>query len=885
MLGSIQFFHRLIRRSDGRFSRQLSSRFTGRTLVAGATVFALSSLVLTGCGFFLGTKSRNQEIEFRQNTEECLSELKENMASWAKTGQPGMGTQIDCIVRGIDQFSTQTRGRSGEGWSKGELSGFFDTYFPAKDGTPSSLWIEEILKLKQSWFGGYSDRLTTAELARMRAFLLKVKPDLEIISPHAPELFFKRQVHPDGPNAERSKDVADLIANKLTRLSEIIVAEIELTTEAGRPAYDVESFLNLLLRLGALKEKTDRLRNLTEGFKNLLNGGPSRFVVSNEWPRVLRSTAKAWGLSVRFKYGLLYAASDFEAAAPFARDAVDLLGEAVEAQDPRQGGIPADRLAVLAEALADPETGVIEIQANEKTVGIRPATIRNLLPKLLGKVLYGNSKTDQDKFSKSLNALHIARLRDIVEDWIAGQQALATAFGKSDRLALPTLIAQLNNTNPSGAQIRSLLSAGRPITKNDRSQPIVAARSEAVDMSRSAATFYNSVRLVVSALFDGYTHSIMQNVGELTQNEVAEIYWDARDFGIDFNVTDARNRVAGGRTFLEASIFTSVARGAATVNIAEVVEWFHLAISSSFLGDRIYSTLAGTCSVPAIDVFGQKKLDTKCFREHFWSNMAEYLPNLPNLTRWYENSSANTQERFRIALEEAGRPRGYDDRYATDSSELRAMVPVLHYTESLILNHDQNGDGYLDTDEVWKAFPTFEYLIGTMKPIAKDHVEVRKAAYSFLLTFGKPPDSSGRMAGVLGWGIYRLATDGNWSRFLARHAYFPGAETADRATIVEVIASFNVMGRGKKEHVLQKFLEKNYETWRQELTSDPKGFSPKLAYAFGCYDEKDESLGTQFATAVLQLTDEETRNQTVFVERVKQLIVDDPRFDLRCEPF
>ena len=852
-----------------------------RFLILGAL-----AVVLPGCGFFLGTKSRPQKIEFKQNTEECLSELKENMASWAKTGQPEMGTQVECIVRGIDQFSNQTRGRSGEGWSKSELSGFFDKYFPAKDGTSSSLWIEELLKLKQAWFGGYSDRLTTAELQRMRAFLLRVKPDLEVISPHAPELFFKKQILVGSPEALREAETSDLIARKLTRLGEIIVDEVNQTTETGRPAYDVESFLNLLLRFGALKEKTDRLRNITEGLKNLLNGGPSRFVVANEWPRVIRTAARAWGLSVRFKYGLLYAGSDFEAAFPFAHDAVDLLSEAVEAQDPRQGGIPVDRLAVLAEALADPETNVIKIYVNEKTVGIRPSTIRNLLPKLLGKVLYGNSKVNQDEMSKTLKPLHVARLRDLVEDWIDGQRALGMAFGKSERLALPALVSQLNNTTPVGAQLQQLLAVGRPITKNAESQPIVAPRVEAAEVTRFAATFFNSVRLVVAALFDGYTHSIIQGFGALKKDEIEQIYWDARELGIDFNVTDVRNRVAGTRTFLEASIFTSVSRGGTTVSIGEVIEWFHLAIGSSFQGDRIYSKLIEKCGLTSIDVFGQRKLDTKCFRENFWPNLSEFLPNLSGLTSWYQKAPAKTQQQFRIALEQAGRPRGYDDKFPTDSSELRAMVPVLHYTESLILNHDKSGDGVLDLDEVWKAYPTFDNMIASMNSSLKSWPELRMSAFSYMLIIGEPPtDSAWGYSKLFSYHGYRWATDGEWARWVANKGLLPGVERADRGTILNVIASFNVLGRRKKEAELKDFLNRSHENWRANLAADPKGFLPKLASAFGCYDEKDESLGTQFATSVNELTDDETKDPTLFAERVKRLIAEDPRLDLRCEPF
>ena len=139
-------------------------------------------------------------------------------------------------MRGIDQFTKRTLGPSGDGWSKSELVRFFDKYFPAQSGDSAGTWIEEILRLKQSWFGGYSDRLTRAELLQIRSMLLKMRPDLEALSPAMSALMFNAQTA-DLEQLESS-------AVHLAAISNLIGDEVR-QIKGHPPAYEITSLLNL----------------------------------------------------------------------------------------------------------------------------------------------------------------------------------------------------------------------------------------------------------------------------------------------------------------------------------------------------------------------------------------------------------------------------------------------------------------------------------------------------------------------------------------------------------------------------------------------------------------------------------------------------------------
>lgn len=850
-----------------------------RQLLAKCLILLLSvlGLGLSGCSYFFGSKARPPSIELKQKSVECLTRLKENMKAWANTGEPAMDQQIDCIISGVDQFAKQTVGRSGDGWSKSELSGFFDTYFPAKDGESSTKWIEEILKIKQAWFGGFSDRVTRAELDRVREFLLDVKPDLAAISPYAPSLFLKELKTAEG--AKRPVD-AELVARHLKRIGETILDEISRSPKL-KATYQVESILELLGALRILEKGKNghsetRRSILAESLKDLAVGGSPRSVAPTEWARLIPALASGWGLAIRFKYQILRDDVSDTSADQFATEALQLFKQVVSSQG--DNGLRFEKIEDLVRAYSLDGEGKSEpiAIANSK---IRVSTLTGLIPLLFEKMLV--DRTTRARIAndeKTVRLEHVDVLSKYLNDWLAGRRILSDAYGDRTALSPQSLLKSLQfaaghetaEIRAAREQLLSLLRQGRIPIRDENARPMIVRIDDQPNMKKSAANHYNFARVIVTALFRAYATD-RNRTDRLTKKEIESIYWDVREVGIDFNMIDVRNAGSGPRTFLEASIFTSVSRGDSTVSIGEIVEWYHLALGASGVGDKIYDRLEANCSTGEIDVYGRKKIRVECLRLDFWKDLTKNLPNLPGLVAYYKSASSATQAEFRNATEDAGRPLGAASQRSVDSSEIRSIVPILHYTENLMMNHDLDGDGTLDTDEVWKAYPTFRGLISEMA--GDSHSElINKTIFSYLLTFGAPPTPGffGN-AGMLAWVVAKTL----WS------------ESADRLKILKIIASFNIVGRQKKQEVLEKYLSDNYRKLPTLLDdpSTPEVEIAALGEAFGCRTKTNRALAEQFRREALNLLKRAGANQQFFVSEMKSAVLRNPDFDLRCESF
>jgi hypothetical protein len=842
------------------------------------------STTLTGCSYFFGTQARPPAIEIKQNSAQCLSELKANMKSWASTGAPSMDQQIDCIVGGIDQFTKQTSGRSGDGWSKAELAGFFDTYFPSKDGESSVRWIEPILKLKQSWFGGIDDRITRVELARVRGFLLLVKPEMAALSPSAPSLFLKDVKTADGSNKTVE---AEFVSQHLKRVGERILDEIAQTPNL-KTTYSVESILELLMALRVIEPGSERAQArrsaLVEGLKDLAVGGSPRLVTAEEWSRLIPTLTSAWGLAIRLKFQMLrtpiVSDDSYELFASFANEALDVLRTAVASQGDE--GLRYKKIEDLLETYAtdqDGNVGRIEI-ANSK---IRVSTLQGLLPLLFERLLVDRSATPlrsssmRDMRTKRVRLEHMTALAKLVADGLAGQRVVSAVYGsrvgldtKSIRRGLQTPLAhEAVIETRAREQLIELLGAGRIPIRDEASRPTITATQNQPEMTKAAASHYNLARVIVTALFRAYATD-RQNPDRLNQASIEKIYWDIREVGLDFNMIDVRNKGSAPRTFLEASIFTSVSRGDETVSIGEVVEWYHVALGASNVGDKIYRQLEAVCSTGEPDVYGRTKIRLECLRRNFWEDLKRNLPNLPGLVAYYESASAADQAEFRKSVEDAGRPLGSASNRSVDSSEVRSIVPILHYTESLMMNHDVNGDGILDTEEVWKAYPTFRGLIGQMAGENKPEL-LKKTVFSYLLTFGAPPTPGffGN-AGMLAWLVAKTL----WS------------ESADRLKVLKIIASFSVVGRQKKQEALENYLAKIDRKLPDVLSSQESSKDlVEFAEAFGCRAEFHPGLAESFRAAAAEVSRRVGAHRAQFMAEMKNVILQNPDFDLRCDSF
>lgn len=852
----------------------------------------VSLLLLLGCSPLFNDRTASRQTIFVSDVnEQCMGEMNDKIQSWIEDGKPTVGEVVHCLVDAVDRFTTLHRGETDGAWSAQELSTFLGTYF-TKDGkffgTEVGLWAVELMRLKVMTIGGASDRVTIDEIHRLRSTLIKAQPLLEKLSPQIAVAFMRAGVE----RADEAEEAASIVESLATFLAD------ELAVKAGdRPPTQVEAILQTVRRLGYHEGELERWLALAKSVKSISVGGYEETIAGDEWPRVVRAGGKVWGMWIRFHYRVELASDPLgDDGLPKLEslifDLLDFANDAVHAQGMNSAGITVSQLTHLIDALE---------MRNLVPFGLTAQTIKDLVPVFLQKFLHGVSKGNLEQKAKALQQSHVEVLREAAVDWLEGQRAILKALAGEKAISATKLAESLRNEQSESAsqtgrapiiqrayaQLIDLFARGRPLVFDEQDRLIIRRAADMPDFDRHALDLLNGARAGISVIFRGYAEdrSVSEATLGLTESELQAVYQDIKNFGREIGWMDIRNDGAGARTFLEASIFTSVSNGDARVDIHEIVEWFATAYGSGALADSFHKSLVNECALQdhRIDVLGKEKLNVNCFREKFAQGFTSTLANLPVMTKWLSDPAtrqARLNELLAI-LEIAGRPKGRTDR-PIDSSEIRGLIPILHYLESLFARHDVDHNDLLNKDELFGALPILQSFIRRMGNGAAETPERQEAIFSYLLRNGRPPDlfvlTDPSTWGSIG-GLFDIFTY-QWRKQWLN-------EIADRPTILKVIASFAVSAKQSRARDIAKYYQLNEGNLRAILQSNQTEQVKQIAVLFQCLPSARETLGEVLKTHVAQLLppEEEAQKARFFQAKVQSLIESQSNLEIYCLPF
>jgi hypothetical protein len=401
---------------------------------------------------------------------------------------------------------------------------------------------------------------------------------------------------------------------------------------------------------------------------------------------------------------------------------------------------------------------------------------------------------------------------------------------------------------------------------------VVVTRKDLPAISKDDADYLNEIRVAMSAVIAGWAHDSQNAAGlvGMTEAEVQEAYLDLRDLGRDFNFIDIRSNQAGVRTFMENAIFMSASDGNGYMGLQESIEWFNVVAGGGKVADRMWTDMEKACGLTKLDVLGNQKLNTVCFRRFFLKNWTSYVPNLPRLVQWArQDGSGKRATEMLTALENAGRNRGATDE-PIDSSEFRSMIPIAHYLESMFARHDENQNGVLDNDELWKAFPLLSPFIRKMGNGKADSEKMQKAIYSYILEFGTIPSTSvGGMIKLGGWYLV--------------HGWFKNE--ADRTKVLTVIGAFPAAAKATRAQEIEKYYEETDDSLRALVVRKERTNAAKIAELFQCLPEATSLIASDMAQNAERLVPTKKIGAEAFIAQMKSIIDNDPRLETYCLPF
>ncbi|HVK61640.1 MAG TPA: hypothetical protein VM432_08825 [Bdellovibrionales bacterium] len=806
-------------------------------------------------------RAEKPAIVKQQQGQVCLKNLPKDVKNWLADGSADIGASIDCTVSAFEDFTRHVVGsKSATSYTEGELATFLKDYLVKKDSEyarDSREIMSEILKLKRLFIGGSDRAMTKAEFAKVSEVLLRLKPKAVALTPHIPLVFFG----PENANAGKAKAAADAMADLIKTVSD----ELELA-EGGRPTWTTRELLKSIRKLGFKNDIVQKYLPLVETAKSVLVGGDDRAILGTEWTAVLDNAAKVWSVALRLRYDVIERddrlTTGFDPVEPLIGDVLNIIETGVRVGK-ASGGIPRANFETLIDQLAKVDALPLELT---------PSTLKDMLPILFGKILYGRSNPDWNDKARVFGPIQLARLRDVVNGWLNGHKAILARM-RADEKAKTTDLAK--DFADDDALLSFVLQYVRPLPHDDLNRLIVLPRSISPGVNRDDLILLNAVKSLVAVVLRGYPHDpeAAKSLIGLTESEANEVYFDIKTLGRELNLMDVRNQTAGARTFMEASIFTSTSDGSAYMSLNETVEWFHFVLGGGQLADKVHKgAVDAKCGRSDLkkDVLGKLKLDFKCFQVFFIKNFNSNFSNLPLMVKWMKVDK--TGARYLSVVDGmmlAGRTRGLTTE-PVDSSELRAMIPILHYAENLFSRHDTNSNDLLDDDELWRAFPILQPFIKKMGNGKADGERIQKAIFSWILKFGEPPTTDFIGSGkLLAWSIVQGAFK----------------ISANRADILKVMASFVTNARQARLASIAAFHKSEAEGLYDLLSRGDRETARKVTSLFQCQEPGIPVVRELLKANASKVAPKDPIAPEEFTRRVQKILWSDDRLEMYCLPF
>lgn len=865
-----------------RAKRAKLSRFRRFLSLVGTGLFA--SGLLAACGSFFDDHSQTKVARLNETTLSCMKEVPKKIENWSLGRESNeIGASVDCVSSAFDKFLTRVRGEGEEGWRADEIAHFISGEFSLQ---PEELQekIEAVLLIKQLVFGGDPTRLKRSELIRARELLKRLKPWLTDLGPLMPLVTLKAE-NGTVAESEEAARLLNLIARELAGAIRLSISD-SLGSESEQIECSFETLADALTVIGVQREVLDSWKPLAMSAKTILAGGGDDRIERLRLPRLVTAAGQVWGLYLRGRYGLKDSedlfGQDLEAFARVVHDGIEELDKSIKSQSPEKI-IRVEKLEKLVDALGEKDF---------IPLGLRATTVKRFIPSVLGKFLYGNSRPDREIKMRGFDSDHLHRIRLTFHDWLEGQRALNRVYAErpdaTSGFAVFSKAWKDETNDPSIANTRyrteltQLLSHAAALGTDDETRPRISRDSVVSGLKKSDLNRLNIARAIAALIIQGYPYDtqLARSWAGLNEKEVMEFALDIRELGIDLGITDVRSLKAGPRTYMEASLFTTLANGKERVGLHQAVEWFAIAYGSQQAATRYYHTLVEDCGAGQFDSMGREKLVAACFRKAFVRDFDRIFENLPDFVAWVRSSDdPRFVEKILALIEEATRSDGRSEK-PIEPADALAMFPVVHYAENLVRIHDRDGNGILDEQEVNDYFPIIAPFIRKLADGKAEEEWIQREVYEYMLNHGTPPEPGSWLTAI------QIGFDKLKKKFWKKEA--------TRYDILRIIAGLSVHGRRVRHQKIAEYFEANRFTLEKAMASGQRDVAEKLTDLFQCLPEAADDFQDMLKQNASKIMEPEKLGRRVYVKylnadlftrRIKLLLANDPRFSGRCLPF
>lgn len=684
------------------------------------------SIGLIRCSYFFDEKKEEEQVSFDRAVGSCVSEANRIMKNYFSDGVETKVTvddidqTIECYRDSIHSFVTNTK--SGDlknsNYNSDNIFVFLEKFYP--DYGLDSPRIQSYILLKSFLIGGEVESVSKQEMMRIHELLLYFGETLKNLIPHRRILLRNRALERTREDYDRFQEAFKVFKKNLGSFF------LHLDEDSGARSMEMETMATFLFSefYGEEAEEKIKYLNAVIAFKNLALNRDGRLLKREDLSFFMRQATLTYQAISQFHFfveekgpGKLF--TNLGHIASFiTRIPVQLVNAEIF------------KTVTLNSVLDIFESGEVVLKyavrsgASQK---IDFSIVQDLLDGLQEAEFIGEPLTSStlglflEKFSeKWIDPQHtqgsevtsgkITHLRELVEEWFVRQKVVNSLF--SDPQTKEVSLVELERPLPGVEELDRWIAVLNRISVHQwvDGQRVLYSKNMG-NWTYAELTVSNSM-LTLAKLFMAPFNLDKTDPIEyaMTESQAQEVYKVVRILGVEMAFMDSRIANSGMRAFMEANNFSTQKRNDDVMDFYESIEYLSVAMSSGGVADNIYADIPENCKLDYIDVHRRLVSKKECVSKLLLQNYGRYFEHLPTISQFWERADQKTRAKYLGSMEYASRAGVITDK-PYDLTEIRVLVSVTNYLQSIFYMFDTSQDGIASGDELRVAERHFKPMI------------------------------------------------------------------------------------------------------------------------------------------------------------------------------
>lgn len=704
----------------------------------------------TGCTDFLQGKPKKQDfIEVKKENLACVKDISNKIKLLIQSGATDQEVDktFGCIDSTLLELQTRAEGKTDKNsFTTEDVFKIFDQFL--HEAQISQTATNELLKFKSGLIGGQDDQITKPEISALRDFLKIVQVEVHQLLPYA-------KVY--GLTKGQKEFSKETIQAAFTQLS-VSANKIFKSTQLTRTGYQFEEFKKMMTNLNVFQNDSNDFSGLAFDVKNLLVGGESlqseadfQFFIAG-----ITDMLKLYSLQNQG-----YASFEIKDAATMT-ETINYIQDWIQVLE---NSVQFKKSKMISQETIDPIISRLAGK-NMLPVQIKAKTLVDFYKVILVRVFEAGPNADAQTFSgiRQVHFVNIKREIAIFKTYMAsinslplpsaGEAAISTRMDLSaaqagiksfnfqtQKSVISTFVESEQDFILSAAEeYRVEFLTERPVIY--RFNKMVIASNQEVwkqnwqDLARAAYVKFLARSLMIG-WGNGSGNRLVQNA-EITESGLIKWYAEFKPFCIEIKLFDPRAINSGAKSFKEANLFPYSADGNDKMSFLETTQYLNiLATGGGQTFNEVKDGLAKAgCNLSERDAFDFPWNQESCVYSDLRKNYKNYFNNLSYLVSYLDRMDDQQFLSFYNSVIEVAR-QVPDTKGRIESADLRNMIILMHYMESIYAVFDKDRNFNVSPAEMRAGYPRFRIFAKDFAyKTAKDKIDLFNSTAVQVLGYG-----------------------------------------------------------------------------------------------------------------------------------------------------